>query len=67
MGRPFFGRPTRSVEVINAISALKRKLRGIAKEGEIQEYVMPHHLLLCTRIANAIYLQLTRHHRQLIV
>jgi len=46
MGRLFFGRPTRLVEAINVISALKRKLRDIAKEGEIQEYVMPHHLLL---------------------
>ena len=65
MGRLFFERPTRSVEASNAISALKRKLKAIAKDGEIREYVMSHYLVLYVRFDNTIYLLSIRHHRQL--
>jgi plasmid stabilization system protein ParE len=65
MGRLFFERPIRSVEASNAISALKRKLKAIAKDGEIREYVMSHYLLLYVRFDSAIYLLSIRHHRQL--
>ncbi len=65
MGRLLFERPTRSVEASNAISALKRKLKAIAKDGEIREYVMSHYLVLYARFDTTIYLLSIRHHRQL--
>ena len=65
MGRLFFERPTRSVEASNAIGALQRKLKAIAKGGEIREYVMSHYLVLYARFDSTIYLLSIRHHRQL--
>lgn len=65
MGRLFFERPTRSVDVSNGIDGLKRKLKAIAKDGEIREYVMSHYLLLYARFDTTIYLLSIRHHRQL--
>lgn len=65
MGRLFFERPTRSVEASNGIDGLRRKLKGLAKDGEIREYVMSHHLLLYARFDSTIYLLSIRHHRQL--
>jgi plasmid stabilization system protein ParE len=65
MGRLFFERPTRSVETSNAIDRLKRKLKAVAKDGEIREYVMSHYLLLYARFDATIYLLSIRHHRQL--
>ena len=65
MGRLFFKRPTRSVEASNAIGALQRKLKAIAKGGEIREYVMSHYLVLYARFDSTIYLLSIRHHRQL--
>jgi plasmid stabilization system protein ParE len=65
MGRLFFEHPTRSVEASNGIDALKRKLKAIAHDGEIREYVMPNYLLLYARFDTTIYLLSIRHHRQL--
>lgn len=65
MGRLFFERPTRSVEASNGIDGLKRKLKAIAKDGEIREYVMTHYLLLYARFDTTVYLLSIRHHRQL--
>ncbi|MES3000197.1 MAG: type II toxin-antitoxin system RelE/ParE family toxin [Pseudomonadota bacterium] len=65
MGRLFFGRPTRSVEASNAIDNLQRKLKAIAGDGEIREYVMSHYLVLYVRFQAAVYLLSIRHHRQL--
>lgn len=65
MGRRFFERPTRSAEVSNAIDGLKAKLKALAKDGEIREYVMSHYLLLYARFDATIYLLAIRHHRQL--
>jgi hypothetical protein len=65
MGRLFFERPTRSVEVSNGIDSLKRKLKTIAKDGEIREYIMSHYLLLYVCFDSTIYLLSIRHHRQL--
>ena len=65
MGRLFFERPTRSVEAINGIDGLKRKLTVIAKDGEMREYLMSHYLLLYARFDATIYLLSIRHHRQL--
>ena len=65
MGRLFFVRPLRSVEASNRLDGLKRKLKTIAKNGEIREYVMSHYLLLYVRIDTTIYLLSIRHHRQL--
>jgi plasmid stabilization system protein ParE len=65
MGRPFFERPTRSVEVSNAMERLQSQLKHIAKGGEIREYVMSHYLVLYARFDTTIYLLAIRHHRQL--
>jgi len=65
MGRLFFERPTRSVEASTGIDELRRKLKALAKDGEIREYVMSHYLLLYARFDTTIYLLSIRHHRQL--
>lgn len=65
MGRPFLGRPTRSVEVADAMARLTRQLESLAQDGELREYVMTHYLLLYARIQGTIYLLAIRHHRQL--
>ncbi|MDP2067156.1 MAG: type II toxin-antitoxin system RelE/ParE family toxin [Burkholderiaceae bacterium] len=65
MGRLFFERPTRSVEASNGMDGLHAKLKAIAKDGEIREYVMSHYLLLYARFDATIYLLSIRHHRQL--
>lgn len=65
MGRLFFERPTRSVEASNAVASLKAKLKALAKDGEIREYVMSNYLLLYTCLDTTIYLLAIRHHRQL--
>jgi plasmid stabilization system protein ParE len=65
MGRLFFERPTRSVEASNTIAGLKGKLKAVAKDGEIREYVMSHYLLLYTCFDAKIYLLAIRHQRQL--
>ncbi|BCO27082.1 hypothetical protein MIZ03_1969 [Rhodoferax lithotrophicus] len=66
MGRRFFERPIRSVEASNAVAGLKVKLKAIAKDGEICEYVMSNYLLLLyVCFDTTIYLLAIRHHRQL--
>lgn len=65
MGRLFFERSIRSVEASNGIDGLQARLKAIAKDGEIREYVMSHYLLLYARFDTAIYLLSIRHHRQL--
>jgi plasmid stabilization system protein ParE len=65
MGRLIFERHTRSVESRNGMDALKRKLKDLAQDGEIREYVMSHYLLLYARFDTTIYLLSIRHHRQL--
>ena len=61
MGRLFFERPIRSVEASNAIDHLKQKLKALASEGEMREYVISHHLLLYARLDTSIYLLSIRH------
>jgi len=46
---------------------LKVKLKAIAKDGEIREYVMSHYLLLYACSDTTIYLLAIRHRRQLSV
>ncbi|MBA5688019.1 type II toxin-antitoxin system RelE/ParE family toxin [Rugamonas apoptosis] len=65
VGRLFFERPTRSVEVGKSLEGLKRKLKAIGRNGEVREYVMSHYLLLYARFGDTIYLLSIRHHRQL--
>lgn len=65
MGRLLFERPIRSVEASNGIDGLKRKLKAMARDAEIREYVMSHYLLLYARLGTTIYLLSIRHHRQL--
>ena len=65
MGRLFLERPAHSVEVANGIERLGKQLGALAKDGELREYVMTHHLLLYARIKGVVYLLPIRHQRQL--
>ena len=66
MGRSFFLRRPRSVEVTNAFEALQKKLSKSTPDNEaLREYVLKDYLLLYAQIANAIYLLAIRHQRQL--
>lgn len=66
MGRPFFRLPVRSVEVTNAVVALKKKLAALTPETDvIREYVLKHYLLLYVVIGETNYLLAIRHQRQL--
>jgi hypothetical protein len=47
------------------MDGLHARLKAIAKDGEIREYVMSHYLLLYARFDATIYLLSIRHHRQL--
>jgi plasmid stabilization system protein ParE len=61
MGRPFMNRPVKSIEVVNAVTALQAKLQ----DGELREYLLPDYLVLYARYAETIYLLSIKHHRQL--
>lgn len=65
MGRLFLARPARSVEVANGMACLTQQLGSLAKDGELREYVMAHHLLLSARIEGSVYLLSIRHQGQL--
>lgn len=65
LGRLFLERPVHSVEVANGIERLTRQLGALAKDGELREYVMAHHLLLYARLKGTVYLLSIRHQRQL--
>jgi plasmid stabilization system protein ParE len=65
VGRVFFSRPERSIEVINNLERLKKQLQAIGKNGELREYVFSDYLLLYARFGSAVYLLSVRHHRQL--
>lgn len=65
LGRLFLERPAHSVEVANGIERLTRQLGALAKDGELREYVMAHHLLLYARLKGTVYLLSIRHQRQL--
>ncbi len=61
MGRPFMNRPAKSIEVVNAVTALQAKLQ----DGELREYLLPDYLVLYARYAETIYLLSIKHHRQI--
>jgi hypothetical protein len=65
LGRIFFSRPERSVEVSSSVVRLKKQLHAIGKNGELREYVFSDYLLLYARFDPAVYLLSIRHHRQL--
>lgn len=65
MGRLFLERPVHSVEVANGVARLTHQLAALAKDGELREYVMDHHLLLYARLKGTVYLLSIRHQRQL--
>lgn len=65
IGRSFLDRPVRSVEVINGIDTLHKKLKAIGKGGELHEYVLSQYLVLYARFDVTVYLLSIRHHRQL--
>jgi ParE toxin of type II toxin-antitoxin system, parDE len=65
VGRLFFTRPERSIEVSNSVERLKKQLHAIGKNGELREYVFSDYLLLYARFDPAVYLLSIRHHRQL--
>ena len=61
IGRPFMNRPVKSIEAVNAVTALQAKLQN----GELREYLLPDYLVLYARYAKTIYLLSIKHHRQL--
>lgn len=61
MGRPFMNRPVKSIEAVNAATALQAKLQ----DGELREYLLPDYLVLYVRYAETISLLSIKHHRQL--
>jgi plasmid stabilization system protein ParE len=65
IGRSFPERPVGSVEVANGMARLAGQLGELARDGELREYVMSHHLLLYARIKGTVYLLSIRHQRQL--
>jgi plasmid stabilization system protein ParE len=65
MGRPFFERARRSVEAGMAVERLTAKLRAIAQDGELREYVMTNYLVLYARLDATVYLLAIKHHRQI--
>ncbi len=65
MGRLFLQRPVNSVEVANGVARLAQQLSAMARDGELREYLMTHHLLLYARIKGTIFLLSIRHQRQL--
>lgn len=66
MGRPFFRRQVRSVEVTNAVADLRKKLLALTEDTDaIREYVLKHTLLLYAVMGDTIYLLAIRHQRQL--
>lgn len=66
MGRPFLRQRIGSVEVTNAVAALKEKLAALTPETDaIREYVLTHYSLLYAVIGGTIYLLAIRHQRQL--
>ena len=66
MGRPFLRQRVRSVEVANAVAALKEKLAALTPEADaIREYVLKHYLMLYAVMGGTIYLLAIRHQRQL--
>jgi plasmid stabilization system protein ParE len=65
VGRIFFTRPERSMEVSNSVARLKKQLHAIGKNGGLREYVFSDYLLLYARFGSEVYLLSIRHHRQL--
>jgi plasmid stabilization system protein ParE len=65
VGRIFFTRPERSIEVCNSVARVKKQLYAIGKNGELREYVFSDYLLLYARFDPTVYVLSIRHHRQL--
>lgn len=65
VGRTFFSRPERSIEVCTGLERLKKQLNIIGKNGELREYIFSDYLLLYARFDPTVYLLSIRHHRQL--
>lgn len=61
MGRPFMNRLVKSIEAVNATTALQAKLQ----DGELREYLLLDYLVLYARYAETISLLSIKHHRQL--
>lgn len=64
MGRLFFTRAERSIEVSSSVERLKRQLHAIGKNGELRECFFSDYLLLYARFDRVVYLLSIRHHRQ---
>lgn len=65
MGRNFMQRVARSVETAKDMAHLTQQLNAMAKDAELREYVMTHHLLLYAHIKGVVYLLCIRHQKQL--
>lgn len=65
MGRPFLGRPSRSVEVANGVEAVRNRLETVVGGGDLREYVFTDYLVLYASCGDTVYLLSITHHRQL--
>lgn len=65
MGRPFLNRPLRSVEVIEGVARLTKRLSTPARHSDLREYVLSPYLMLYAQIDDTVYLLSIRHQRQL--
>lgn len=65
LGRPFFKRLHRSVEVDSQLPGLRQRLQELGLEQELREYLLRDYLVMYTRSAEAVYLLAIKHHQQL--
>lgn len=65
LGRPFFNRLHRSVEVENQLPGLRQRLQGLGLGQELREYLLRDYWVIYTKSVDAVYLLAVKHHRQL--
>ena len=66
MGRRFFERPVRSVEVASSLEQLRARLQDSQRiENGLREYLLADYLVLYVQLDNVIHLLAIKHHRQL--
>lgn len=65
LGRPFFNRMHRSLEVENQLPGLRQRLQELGLGQELREYLLRDYLVIYTKSAEAVYLLAVKHHRQL--
>lgn len=65
IGRPFFSRESRSLEVANGIEVVHKRLETAVIGGQLREYIFSDYLVLYAVAEETVFLLSIRHHRQL--